>query len=41
MNIALQGWQDLQVAQPINPQSIFGNSSLGVTAGMVEKLFII
>jgi hypothetical protein len=37
MNIQTQGWQDLQVSQPIDPKSVIKSSVLGTTAGTFAR----
>jgi hypothetical protein len=37
MNIAVQSWQDLQVAMPIDPRSVILNTSLGATPGAFTR----
>jgi hypothetical protein len=37
MNIQVQGWQDLQVAQPIDPRSIILSAALGSTVGTWQR----
>jgi hypothetical protein len=37
MNIAVQSWQDLQIAMPVDPKSIIANASLVVTQGIYTR----
>jgi hypothetical protein len=37
MNIAVQSWQDLQTAMPIDPRSVILNTLLGINAGFFTR----